>query len=406
MSITKKILISLIFGIIIGSIINILFFNEVDSKFTNKIVYFFIEVCNLINNLYLNVLKMIAIPIVFSSLYIAIAELDKSSSISKLTLSTIFTYLGTTSIAIFLGLFIANLTNPGIGVEAQTNNDFEIIEAPSLVETFSNIIPSNFVAAFSSGNMLQIIFLSISLGYVSRLFIKNSESTLLKSLKEVNKVFIKLINLIIEISPLIIFFILVKSFSSLGFNLIYNLFNYFLTVIFVLIVHLVFTYGFLLVLIKENPIKLLSSIKKVLVFAFASSSSNATLPVTMETCKNELKIKPSIVSFVIPLGTTINMDGTAIMQGVATVFIAQMFGIDLGFIEYLLVIITATLASIGTAGIPSVGLITLGLVLNQVGLPMEGVALILGIDRLLDMSRTAINVTGDIIVTKLIAKFN
>lgn len=406
MSITKKILISLIFGIIIGSIINILFFNEVDSKFTNKIVYFFIEVCNLINNLYLNVLKMIAIPIVFSSLYIAIAELDKSSSISKLTLSTIFTYLGTTSIAIFLGLFIANLTNPGIGVEAQTNNDFEIIEAPSLVETFSNIIPSNFVAAFSSGNMLQIIFLSISLGYVSRLFIKNSESTLLKSLKEVNKVFIKLINLIIEISPLIIFFILVKSFSSLGFNLIYNLFNYFLTVIFVLIVHLVFTYGFLLVLIKENPIKLLSSIKKVLVFAFASSSSNATLPVTMETCKNELKIKPSIVSFVIPLGTTINMDGTAIMQGVATVFIAQMFGIDLGFIEYLLVIITATLASIGTAGIPSVGLITLGLVLNQVGLPMEGVAIILGIDRLLDMSRTAINVTGDIIVTKLIAKFN
>jgi len=406
MSITKKILISLIFGIIIGSIINILFFNEVDSKFTNKIVYFFIEVCNLINNLYLNVLKMIAIPIVFSSLYIAIAELDKSSSIAKLTLSTIFTYLGTTSIAIFLGLFIANLTNPGIGVEAKTNNDFEIIEAPSLVETFSNIIPGNFVAAFSSGNMLQIIFLSISLGYVSRLFIKNSESTLLKSLKEVNKVFIKLINLIIEISPLIIFFILVKSFSSLGFNLIYNLLNYFLTVIFVLIVHLIFTYGFLLVLIKENPIKLLSSIKKVLVFAFASSSSNATLPVTMETCKNELKIKPSIVSFVIPLGTTINMDGTAIMQGVATVFIAQMFGIDLGFIEYLLVIITATLASIGTAGIPSVGLITLGLVLNQVGLPMEGVALILGIDRLLDMSRTAINVTGDIIVTKLIAKFN
>jgi len=406
MSITKKILISLIFGIIIGSIINILFFNEVDSKFTNKIVYFFIEVCNLINNLYLNVLKMIAIPIVFSSLYIAIAELDKSSSISKLTLSTIFTYLGTTSIAIFLGLFIANLTNPGIGVEAQTNNDFEVIEAPSLVETFSNIIPSNFVAAFSSGNMLQIIFLSISLGYVSRLFIKSSESTLLKSLKEVNKVFIKLINLIIDISPLIIFFILIKSFSSLGFNLIYNLFNYFLTVIFVLIVHLVFTYGFLLVLIKENPIKLLSSIKKVLVFAFASSSSNATLPVTMETCKNELKIKPSIVSFVIPLGTTINMDGTAIMQGVATVFIAQMFGIDLGFIEYLLVIITATLASIGTAGIPSVGLITLGLVLNQVGLPMEGVAIILGIDRLLDMSRTAINVTGDIIVTKLIAKFN
>ena len=406
MSITKKILISLIFGIILGSIINILFFNEVDSKFTNKTVYFFIEVCNLINNLYLNVLKMIAIPIVFSSLYIAIAELDKSSSISKLTLSTIFTYLGTTSIAIFLGLFVANLTNPGIGVEAQTNNDFEIIEAPSLVETFSNIIPSNFVAAFSSGNMLQIIFLSISLGYVSRLFIKNSESALLKSLKEVNKIFIKLINLIIDISPLIILFILIKSFSSLGFNLIYNLFNYFLTVIFVLIVHLVFTYGFLLVLIKENPIKLLSSIKKVLVFAFASSSSNATLPVTMETCKNELKIKPSIVSFVIPLGTTINMDGTAIMQGVATVFIAQMYGIDLGFIEYLLVIITATLASIGTAGIPSVGLITLGLVLNQVGLPMEGVALILGIDRLLDMSRTAINVTGDIIVTKLIAKFN
>ena len=325
MSITKKILISLIFGIIIGSIINILFFNEVDSKFTNKTVYFFIEVCNLINNLYLNVLKMIAIPIVFSSLYIAIAELDKSSSISKLTLSTIFTYLGTTSIAIFLGLFVANLTNPGIGVEAQTNNDFEIIEAPSLVETFSNIIPSNFVAAFSSGNMLQIIFLSISLGYVSRLFIKNSESALLKSLKEVNKIFIKLINLIIDISPLIILFILIKSFSSLGFNLIYNLFNYFLTVIFVLIVHLVFTYGFLLVLIKENPIKLLNSIKKVLVFAFASSSSNATLPVTMETCKNELKIKPSIVSFVIPLGTTINMDGTAIMQGVATVFIAQMY---------------------------------------------------------------------------------
>ena len=157
---------------------------------------------------------------------------------------------------------------------------------------------------------------------------------------------------------------------------------------------------------KRSIFSTFSKFRNPQTLAFSTASSMATMPMTLKTAEEDLKLDKRVSKFVIPLGTTINMDGTAIMQGVATVFIAQMFGIDLGFIEYLLVIITATLASIGTAGIPSVGLITLGLVLNQVGLPMEGVALILGIDRLLDMSRTAINVTGDIIVTKLIAKFN
>ncbi|HEX7762269.1 MAG TPA: dicarboxylate/amino acid:cation symporter, partial [Cellvibrio sp.] len=223
--------------------------------------------------------------------------------------------------------------------------------------------------------------------------------------EQLNQVILKMVMILMSLAPYGVFCLLTKLFSSLGFGAILDLAKYFFTVLFVLILHGLGVYGMLLKTFSGlNPVIFFRKMWKVMVFGFSTASSNATLPVTLRTVEHDLGVDNKVASFSVPLGATINMDGTAIMQGVATVFIAQAYNIDIGIAGYLMVILTATLASVGTAGVPGVGLVTLAMVLQSVGLPVEGIALIIGVDRFLDMVRTAVNITGDAVVSVIVGK--
>ena len=255
----------------------------------------------------------------------------------------------------------------------------------------------------ADGNMLQVIVFAILLGIA----ISRSEqlgAKVLKSFESLNAVIMEMIMMLMQLAPFGVFCLLAKIFYSTGFDLIQQLLAYFLTVVAALVFHAAVIYTLLLrVLTGFSPRQFLHHLRPVLMFGFSTASSNATMPITLDTVQKKMGVKKSIAAFTVPLGATINMDGTAIMQGVATVFIAQAYQIDVGVVGYLTVILTATLASVGTAGVPGVGLITLALVLQQVGLPVEGIALIIGVDRLLDMLRTAVNLTGDSLVACVVA---
>lgn len=284
-----------------------------------------------------------------------------------------------------------------------TETVFNPAERPSLKEVLINIFPTNPIQAMAEGNMLQIIVFSILMGVaVSR----SGEPG--KKVQQVfssfNDVIMKMVVILMHLAPYGVFCMLTKLFANLGFSAIADLSLYFITVALVLLLHGLGVYSILLTLLTRlSPFVFFSNIRPAMLFAFSTSSSNATLPVTLNVAKKRLGVDNSVASFTLPLGATINMDGTAIMQGVATVFIAQAFNADIGLTGYLMVILTATLASVGTAGVPGVGMITLAMVLQQVGLPVEGIALILGVDRLLDMMRTAVNVAGDSMVSTVIA---
>jgi Na+/H+-dicarboxylate symporter len=227
-----------------------------------------------------------------------------------------------------------------------------------------------------------------------------------KTFQDLNEVVMKLVFMVMLVAPYGVFALVTRTFANEGFSAIAPLGKYFGLVIVVLLIHGIFTYSTLLrVFAKLNPIQFFKNARTVHLFAFSTASSNATLPVTIDAAENRMGVNNSVASFVLPLGATINMDGTAIMRGVATVFISQAYGIPMGISAFVMVIVTATLASIGTAGVPGVGLVMLTLVLRQVGLPVEGIALIIGIDRILDMVRTAVNVTGDMVVSCIVAKF-
>jgi Na+/H+-dicarboxylate symporter len=266
-----------------------------------------------------------------------------------------------------------------------------------------NIFPTNPIAAMAEGNMLQIIVFSLLFGIALK-SLGTAGDSLKNSFETINNVILSLVKMLIELAPYGIFALLFSLFAVQGFGMIGDLAKYFFLLVFVLIFHAFVTYGSLLSLLARlNPVRFFMKVRSLAVFAFTTSSSSATMPITLDTVKNKLGVKSSIGSFTVPLGATINMDGTAIMQGVATVFISQAYNIDLSMVDYLMVILTATLASIGTAGVPGVGLIMLAMVLEQVGLPVEGIALIIGVDRLLDMTRTAVNVCGDAMVSCVVA---
>jgi len=256
----------------------------------------------------------------------------------------------------------------------------------------------------AEGEMLQIIFFAIVLG-ISITISGSKGSIFKKGLESINSVMMSMVSIIMKLAPLGVFCLIAKTFATQGISMILPLASYFFTVVCVLILHVMFTYSFFLKFLgKVSPIIFLKKMRTAVVFAFSTASSNATIPVTLNTVEKRLGVDKAVASFTVPFGATINMDGTAIMQGVATVFIATVYSIDLSLADYLLVILTATLASVGTAGVPGVGLIMLTMVLTQVGLPVEGVALIIGIDRLLDMMRTAVNITGDSMVSLLTSK--
>lgn len=349
-------------------------------------------------------LKMLVVPLVFVSLVCGTCSLSDTSKLGRLGGKSIGLYLMTTAIAISLAIGAALFIGPGQGVEMQSDASFDVSSAPTLAQVFINIFPSNPIESMASGNMLQIIVFAVLFGLAVALSGKTGER-IAAMFTDFNEVIMKLVTLLMNLAPYGVFFLMAKLFTTLGFGTIASLLKYFLVVLAVLFIHGLVVYPALLKLLSGlNPVIFLRKMRDAALFGFSTSSSNATLPVTMETVNKKLGVNNSISSFTVPLGATINMDGTAIMQGVATVFIAQVFGVDLTVTDFLMVILTATLASIGTAGVPGVGLIMLAMVLQQVGLPVEGIALIIGVDRLLDMTRTAVNITGDAMVSCIVAK--
>ena len=395
MSYTTRILLSMFLGIFFGSLINNLFLDY-------SLVVFSIEIFSALGTIFISSLKLMVVPLVFFSLVSGVAQITDSSKLGSISIKAIFLYLATTSIAISLALFFSNFINIGSGAGLISEAKFVTPTPPSLKEVFVNIFPTNPIAAMANGEMLQIIVFSLLVGLGVKSL--SSSENLINFFVSGNNLMLKIVELIIWFAPIGIFCLLTDIFSQIGFSIIYDLAGYFFLLIAVLIFHGIFVYSFFLYFFTGlNPIVFYSKLKEVILFAFSTSSSSATMPLTLKTAKDKLGVDQSVASFTIPLGATINMDGTAIMQGVATVFIAQVYGIDLTMTDFLTVILTATLASIGTAGVPGVGLIMLAMVLQQVGLPVEGIALIIGVDRLLDMVRTSVNVCGDSMIACLIS---
>ena len=398
MGLTRKILIAMTLGIIVGLVLHAI----PPSKYLDTFVIN--GILDAVGKIFINILKMLVVPIVFVSLVTGICNLGDSKKFGQLAAKTILFYLFTTALAITLALTIASIMQVGAHSNLVAPNNFSTQALPSLKETFINIFPSNPVSAMASGNMLQIIVFSVLLGLAITLSGKAGEH-IADFFKSFNVVILNLTKIVINVAPYGVFCLIAAMLAKLGLDLIWQLIGYFITVLIVLFVHLFLSYPLLLRFIGGlNPLPFYRKMFSAMVFAFSTASSNAALPVVLNTVETKLGVKNRIAAFIIPLGATVNMDGTAIMQGVATVFIANAYNIDIGLIGYLLVVLTATLASIGTAGIPSVGLITLTMVLQQVGLPVEGIALIIGVDRLLDMVRTAVNITGDSAISCIVAK--
>jgi len=395
MTLTNKIFLALFFGVIAGSIIN---------SFASDLTVYLIDIVSVLGKIFISSLKMLIVPVVFFSIVCGVANLGNVAALGRIGGKAIFLYLFSTSIAISLALILANIIDPGSNTSLSLNSDYQVKSAPAIGSILENLIPSNPIKALTEGNMLQIICFAIILG-VTLTKLKGSNSNKIKSvLNAFNELFLKMIDVIMYFAPFGVFFLIFKTFMTQGFGAILELSSYFFTVLLVLVIHFLFTYGsFILFLTKMNIFFFYKKMRNTILFAFSTASSAATIPITLKTVEKELGINKSVASFTVPLGATINMDGTAIMQGVATVFIANVYGIELNFSDYLSVILIATLASIGTAGVPGVGLIMLAMVLNQVGLPTEGIALIIGIDRILDMTRTAVNVTGDAAVSCVVA---
>jgi Na+/H+-dicarboxylate symporter len=354
--------------------------------------------------IFLASLKLLVVPLVFVSLVCGTAALEDVTKLGRVGAKTLALYLVTTAVAITLALVTASLVQPGVGFNLQTGADYVAQEAPALTDVLIRIFPTNPVRAMAEGNMLQIIVFSGLFGLALTLAGEPGER-ILSIFTDLNAAIMRLVMLLMLAAPVGVFCLIAKVFSVQGFAAILPLAKYFCVVLGVLALHATLTYPLLLhSLARLNPLTFLRKMRDPLALAFSTASSNATIPVTLETVERRLGAHNSIASFTVPLGATINMDGTAIMQGVATGFIAQAYGIDLGTGDYLMVVLTATLASIGTAGVPGVGLIMLAMVLRQVNLPVEGIALIIGVDRLLDMTRTAVNITGDATVTCIVAK--
>ncbi|MEC7547951.1 MAG: dicarboxylate/amino acid:cation symporter [Pseudomonadota bacterium] len=358
----------------------------------------------LIGKIFVASLKVLVVPLVFVSLVCGVCHLSDQSSLGRMSLETIVLYLATTAIAISAAMTLANIVNPGVGIELDAEANFAPPQAVPLLDVLANIFPTNPFQAMAEGNMLQVIVFAILVGLaIGRSGVPGERIG--KQFNDWNDVLMTLVSMLMNLAPYGVFALLFSLFASKGLGPVQELLSYMLTVITVLLVHGLVVYPIILRMFSGmSPIIFLRKMWPVQMFAFSTASSSATLPVTIKNAEQNLGVGTRSASFVLPLGATINMDGTAIMQGVATVFIAQAFGLDLSMGDYLLVIATATLASIGTAGVPGVGLITLSMVLQQVGLPVEGIALIIGVDRLLDMIRTAINVTGDTMVSVVIAK--
>ncbi len=399
-NLTRRIMIAMTGGALFGIALNLLI--GADGLLRDYLIDGLLYV---IGAIFVASLKMLVVPLVFVSLVSGVTSLGNLSALGRMSIKAILLYLFTTAVAISIALTLATAVGPGQGFDAGSAEvTFQGKEAPPLSEVFINMVPTNPVAALSEGNMLQIIVFSLLFGIAISLAGKRGKHVL-SLFNDLDVVIMHMVEIIMRLAPYGVFALIARTFATQGLDVIAPLLAYFLTLTVALGLHAFITYPMLIKLLAGlNPLRFLRKMRDPATFAFSTASSGATIPVTMRTVEEKMGVDNSVASFTVPLGATLNMDGTAMMQGVATVFIANVYGVDLSMTQYLMVILTATLASIGTAAVPGVGLVMLTMVLNQVGLPVEGIALIIGVDRLLDMMRTVCNVTGDCAVTCIIAK--
>ena len=400
MSLTVKVLLGMALGITVGLVLNL------TGLVTNSFVdtYIVNGLFHIMGKMFVNALKMLVVPLVFFSLICGVCGIGDIRMLGRVGGKSFALYMMTTAIAIATAIIIAVTFGIGKGMNVDTTAAFSGKESPPLTEVLISIIPTNPVKAMAEGDMLPLIFFSILLG-VSMLLVGRKAKVFVSGAEVANEIMMKMVTIVMAVAPYAVFALIAKSIATLGLDLLYSLAGYVLVLVGALMFHLFIT---LMVVLKVfsglSPAMFLKKIRNVQVFAFSTASSNATIPVTMRTVTERFGVNNSVASFTVPFGATINMDGTAIMQGVATVFIANVYSVELGISGYLTVILMSVLASIGTAGVPGVGLIMLSMVFAQVGLPIEGIGLILGVDRLMDMIRTAVNVSGDATVSAIVAK--
>ena len=345
--------------------------------------------------IFLNLIKMIVVPLVLFSIIAGVVSLDDVKKVGAIGGKTVLFYLATTACAVTLGLVFANLMNVGAGYTMPTGElSYEATEPPSLIDTIVNMFPSNFFQPMADATMLQVIVIAVVFGF-GMIAAGKKAKPVIYICNAMSDVCIAIMRGIILVAPFGVFGLICPVIASNGIDVLRPLLWLIVVAYVAMIVQILLVYsGIIKIFARMNPLKFLKGEMPVMGFAFASASSVGTLPINME-CTEKMGVSKEVTSFVLPLGATINMDGTAIYQGVCAIFIAQIFGIDLTIAQQLTIILTATLASIGTAGVPGSGMIMLTMVLQTVGLPVEGIALVAGIDRVLDMGRTAVNITGD-----------
>ena len=400
LGLSTKIFIALLLGAIFGLCINFLLPSGMlkDDILINGVLY-------VVGNGFIRLMQMLVIPLVMCSLICGTMSIGDTKTLGKVGLKTLGFYVATTALAISLALGIGLWVKPGVGlnIESVESADVVISEGVSLSDTLLDIIPKNVFASMANGDMLPIIVFSVFVGIMLAKLGKKA-STVSNFFAEFNDVMMEMTVSVMNAAPIGVFCMIAKTFATIGFDAFVPMLKYMGCVLLALALQAFGVYQLLLFLFTGlNPMKFIKKFFPVMQFAFSTSTSNATIPLSIETLTDTLGVSRKISSFTIPLGATINMDGTAIMQGVAVVFIAEAYGIALTPGMLTTVILTATLASVGTAGVPGVGLVTLAMVLTSVGLPTEGIALIMGIDRILDMTRTAVNVTGDAVCTTVVA---
>ncbi|MFA7621857.1 MAG: dicarboxylate/amino acid:cation symporter [Aminobacteriaceae bacterium] len=357
-----------------------------------------------VGSAFLKLLKMLIVPLVFSSLVVGAASIGDPRDLGRIGFKTLFLYLATTAVAIVIGLVLGNLLQPGVGLAIGEGLQFEAKEAPSIKSVLLNLFPDNALKATVDGQMLQIIVFALFIG-VSAVLAKEKGAPLVNFFDSMAETMYKLTGIVMMVAPYGVFALIADTVSKYGLSVLAPFAKVIIAVYIGCALQLLVVYSALIVsIVKKSPMWFLRGIREAGVTAFVTRSSAAALPVTIRNARENLGISEKVSSFVLPLGATINMDGTALYQGVCALFVAQAYGLSLSMGAQLNIILTATLASIGTAGVPGAGLIMLTLVLTAVGLPLEGAALVAGIDAVLDMARTSINVIGDACVAAVVAK--
>ena len=396
-NLTRNVLIAMFLGALIGAVL------YYSSSFSDGIKDFIFEyIFKLGGEIFINLLKLMVVPLVFFSLVSGIASLSSLKSFGNIASKTIALYLLTTAIAVSISLIVGSIFQPGSGyLMAETTALKDLPEGQGIYQTIVNIVPANIIDAMAKNQMLAIVFFSILFGLALN---KTNHLTgnLSESFEKLNTVFLQLVLMVMKFAPIGVFCLIGKFVITDGFNIFQDVFMYVILLISVLLFHAFVTYSLILRFFASiNPLHFFYKMKDAAIFAFSTSSSAATIPVTLKTVNQDMGVKKDIASFVVPVGATINMDGTALYQGVAAVFIAQAVGMDLTLANQFTIVATAVLASIGTAAVPGAGIIMLIIILEAINVPSEGIALILGVDRILDMIRTATNVTGDATVASV-----